>query len=236
LGRPEAVAAVSKRKDRLPLYVPGRIAELGFALISSIPSENTTSPEAEPTNQSAALKVGPLDVVSLVRGLGNPEIVTSAAKLSNHGLASQHLDIPDIIAGLGGVYLPTFRASVIDKISEVDIQALFDKTTANEDNANSIATVTSYRNTWALSSLPDMDVDEIVSSVETSRSRASSIANTVSETSTHSRQRIVNSIIHSHNNDGISISRLICALNIAPIFVRRPLLGPSRVVVFPHFY
>ncbi|KAJ1894402.1 hypothetical protein LPJ81_005164 [Coemansia sp. IMI 209127] len=144
LGRPETVAAVSKRKDRLHLHVPGRIAEHESVLVPRIPSENIAHPNAEP-DRSAVLKADPLDVASLVRGLGNPETVTPAAKLSNHGPASQCLDIPDIIASLGGVYLPTFRASVIDKICEVDIQALFDKPTAKEDNAENIATVATAR-------------------------------------------------------------------------------------------
>ncbi|KAJ2557825.1 hypothetical protein EV175_001116 [Coemansia sp. RSA 1933] len=177
------------------------------------------------------VKPAPLDVASLVRGLGNPEAVipTVVPSIICEQQPSRCLDIPDIIAGLGGVYVPTLSASVIDRIGEVDIHALFD-TNADDVSDSGSCTSSSYWNTWTLSSLPDMDVDEIVSSVESSRSRANSIITTVSETPSRLRQHA------NYHNDGISISRLIYALNIAPIFVRRPLLGPSRVVVFPHFY
>ncbi|KAJ1661917.1 hypothetical protein EV178_006308 [Coemansia sp. RSA 1646] len=244
LGRSEVVALAAERKDQLALDVPGLIIELGAVLAPYIPLEAS---QAEKELEQSMLRSEPLDVDSLIRSLGSPEMVIPAVLHTSCRATPRCLDIPDIIAGLGGVYVPTFSASVIDEATEVDIQALFTRAISSSEvsqyktgMASSVLTTTtttsssSYCNTWTLSSLPDMDVDEIVSGVETSRSRASSIATTVSENPRQLRQRIVDSI-HSHN-DGISISRLICALNIAPIFVRRPLLGPSRVVVFPRFY
>ncbi|KAJ2517807.1 hypothetical protein H4217_003730 [Coemansia sp. RSA 1939] len=161
--------------------------------------------------------------------------------------ALQSIELPkqlDIWATIP-VYVPVFATSGIDEKDEASIQTLFDNVTSTSaisdfkpSGFESTATISAnHRKSWALSNLPDMDVDEMIHNMETSRSRASSIATNVSE---HPRQPRNNDTFTSRmyvaQNDGISISRLMCALNIAPIFVRRPFLGPSRAVVFPHFY
>ncbi|KAJ2654830.1 hypothetical protein IWW48_005876 [Coemansia sp. RSA 1200] len=239
LGRPEDIAPTYTFKSNCQtlLDISGLITELGAVIV---PDTLATVPSSESESDSKTLHVS-----CLIHNLGSPDAVVLAAPYSNNEPVQRHLDIPDIIASLGAVYVPAFAASGINKKDKASIQTLFDDAISTSvishfkpSGFESTATISAnHRRSWALSNLPDMDVDEIIHNIETSRSRASSIATNTSE---HPRQPRTDdtfiSRVYVAQNDGISISRLMCALNIAPIFVRRPFLGPSRAVVFPHFY
>ncbi|KAJ1991042.1 hypothetical protein EDC05_003643 [Coemansia umbellata] len=166
-------------------------------------------------------------LVSIIPLLGRPEDIASVVK--HEDLMLQLLDIPDIIANLGGVYVPSLTTSAAVDISVTSMQALFgdasgdleattivsvkEKRIASTGSNCSDSTISSAA--WVLAELPNMDVDENISDVGGSRSLNSKYA---------------------QHEGAQNIVRLISALNIPPIFVSRPFLGPLRNVLFSHLY
>ncbi|KAJ2524421.1 hypothetical protein GGI11_000833 [Coemansia sp. RSA 2049] len=124
LGRPENVASTNTSKSNFQtlLDISGLITELGAAIV---PETLATAPSSESKSDSKTL-----DVSCLIHNLGSPDAVVSAAPYSNSESVQCHLDIPDIIASLGAVYVPAFATSGVDEKDEANIQTLFDDVTS----------------------------------------------------------------------------------------------------------
>ncbi|KAJ2824567.1 hypothetical protein IWW50_003276 [Coemansia erecta] len=142
------------------------------------------------------------------------------------------LDVSNIITNLGGVYTPDFILCNVKRVRKASTQTLVDEDTCCTVSMD--AAPDHYGCTFpsiplsttklqivhlapALLELSTTDVDEAIS--QDPRSRTSSIVS-------------YNQPFESMHG----ISKLMAALNIRPIMVSRPFLGPSRTVLFPHLY
>ncbi|PIA18813.1 hypothetical protein COEREDRAFT_90760 [Coemansia reversa NRRL 1564] len=241
LGAPECIVSASMS---LPVYrpmlnIPGLISDLGSIVLPNVVCQAKLDTDISPQQQENNTPPNPMQLVS---ELGCCPLMTLPVfpvsvqfKECTRKLvkpAQPELDVPDIIASLGGVYTPDFILCNVERVRKASTQTLVDD--IDDDVAASMekhnsgfikfrhmplitnkshGSLTQSANLGLLGS----DVDEIISS--DARSRTSSIAS-----------------FSQQSENFQCISKLMAALNIQPIVVSRPFLSPSRNVLFSQLY
>ncbi|KAJ2614241.1 hypothetical protein H4S08_001810 [Coemansia sp. RSA 1365] len=241
LGAPECIVSASMS---LPLYmpnldIPGLISYLGRIVLPEVVCQAKQDTDIPPQQQENSTPPNPMQLVSqlgrcplmmlsvLPNSVQSKECTEKLVKP-----AQPELDIPDIIASLGGVYTPDFilcnvkrvrKASTLTLVDDInnDVAASMEKHTFGYTKFPKMSLITNKSHGSITQSanlgLLGSDVDEITSS--DARSRTSSIMS-----------------FNQQVENFQCISKLMAALNIQPIVVSRPFLSPSRNVLFSQLY
>ncbi|KAJ2078738.1 hypothetical protein H4R24_004267 [Coemansia sp. RSA 988] len=243
LGAPERIVGAS---ISLPFLVCGPILDvaslisnLGRILSSEVVSQITSTMDIVPQRRVSEI---PPNTTQLVTQLGRCPLMMGPSYPASEQieectrkqtkLTQPTLDVPDIIASLGGVYTPDFILCNIKRMRKASTQTLVDD--LDDDIAASMETHHfSYVKFSHMPLIPHKscdnasqsanlgllgsDVDEVIA--DDSRSRTSSISS-----------------FNQQFENFQSISKLMAALNIQPIVVSRPFLSPSRNVLFSQLY
>ncbi|KAJ2776182.1 hypothetical protein H4R18_005804 [Coemansia javaensis] len=197
---PAAVVAI--------LGSPERVVSAGTAAACRVDSAGLIRSLGPVLDATLLIPARPLDVGQLVRRLGRADGISGAllggAPRRPEG---RRLDVPDLIAGLGGAYTPEFIVCNVECVRWTSEQTLAGDAAA----ARGFPRLCCAAKAHACA----LDVDEEVG--QGARSRATSV------------------VSYDQPFESVQgISKLMAALRIRPFVVSRPFLGPSRTVLFPH--
>ncbi|KAJ1815373.1 hypothetical protein LPJ75_002392, partial [Coemansia sp. RSA 2598] len=168
-------------------------------------------------------------LAALICGLGNVNNVVSAAiaPLAPAVPNSPHLDIPDIISELGGVYSPEYMVHNVERVRKCSTQTLV----GDIDHEIFAKPVGHLLHEFKYSrQFPDIAETKQISAFDRIKCREPSMD--VDENIKETRSRATSTVSVANSDTFGNINRLISALRVPPFIVSRPFLGPLRNVLF----